>query len=91
MVKIQFSNQNELVLPEPLGRALGFREGDRVEVRRQDNTLCLRRWDPAHLPGPLTDLARIISSSRPPGSVDIDAYMDKHGYEQVDERPNLRA
>ena len=90
MVKVQFSNHNELILPETLGRALGLHEGDRVEVWRQDNALCLRRWDPTHLLGPLTDLARIISSSRPPGSVDIDALMDKHGYEQVDERPNLR-
>jgi bifunctional DNA-binding transcriptional regulator/antitoxin component of YhaV-PrlF toxin-antitoxin module len=90
MVRVQFSNHNELILPDTLGRALGLHEGDRVEVRRQDNTLCLRRCDPAHLLGPLTDLARIISSSRPPGSVDIDALMDKHGYEQVKERPNLR-
>jgi bifunctional DNA-binding transcriptional regulator/antitoxin component of YhaV-PrlF toxin-antitoxin module len=90
MVKVQFSNPNELILPEPLGRALGLHEGDRVEVRRQDNILCFRRWDPAHLPGPLADLARIISSSRPPGSIDVDAYMSKHGYEQVDERQDFR-
>jgi len=89
MIKVQFSNQNELILPEPIGRALGLHEGDRVEVRRQDNILCFRRWDPANLPGPLTDLAQIISSSRPRGSVDVDAYMDKHGYEQLDERPDL--
>jgi bifunctional DNA-binding transcriptional regulator/antitoxin component of YhaV-PrlF toxin-antitoxin module len=90
MIKVQFSNQDELILPKPLGRALGLHEGDRVDVRRQDNILCFRRWDPAHLPGPLTDLARIISSSRSPGSIDVDAYMDKHGYEQVNERPNPR-
>jgi bifunctional DNA-binding transcriptional regulator/antitoxin component of YhaV-PrlF toxin-antitoxin module len=88
MVKVQFSRQNELILPEPLGRALGLSEGDQVEVRRQDNVLCVRRWDPDHMPGPLTDLARIVSSSQPPGSVDVDRYMDKHGYEQLDERPN---
>jgi bifunctional DNA-binding transcriptional regulator/antitoxin component of YhaV-PrlF toxin-antitoxin module len=90
MVKIQFSNQNDLVLPEPLGRALGLHEGDRVEVRRQDNVLCLCRWDPAYVPSPLTDLARIISSSRLSGSVDVDAYLDKHGYEQINERPYPR-
>jgi bifunctional DNA-binding transcriptional regulator/antitoxin component of YhaV-PrlF toxin-antitoxin module len=88
MVKVQFSKQNQLVLPEPLGRALGLNEGDRVEVRREDNILCVRRWDPAHVPGPLTDLARIISSSQPPGSVDVDRYMNKHGYEQLNDRSN---
>jgi bifunctional DNA-binding transcriptional regulator/antitoxin component of YhaV-PrlF toxin-antitoxin module len=90
MVKVQFSKQNELILPEPLGRALGLSEGDRVEVRRQDNVLCFRRWEPDQLPGPLTDLAQIISSSRLPGSVDVDALLDKHGYEQVNERSDPR-
>jgi len=88
MVKVQFSSHKEIILPESLGRALGLHEGDRVEVRRQDNVLCFRRWDPASVPGPLTDLARIISSSCPPGSVDVDAYMDKHGYEQLHECSN---
>ena len=91
MVKVQFSTRDEIILPEPLGRALGLQEGDQVQVRRQDNVLCLHRWDPATLPGPLTDLAQIISSSRPSGSVDIDAYMDQHGYEQLDERSNSRS
>ena len=90
MIKIQFSSQEELVLPESLGRSLGLHEGDHVEVRRQDDVVCLRRWDPTHLPGPLTDLARIITSSQPPGSVDVESYMNKRGYEQVDERPDPR-
>ena len=34
--------------------------------------------------GPLTDLSRIVSSSLPVNSVDVEVYMDKHGYEQVD-------
>jgi hypothetical protein len=88
MVKVQFSSHKEIILPESLGRALGLHEGDHVEVTRQDNVLCFRRWDPTSVPGPLTDLTRIISSSYPLGSVDVDAYIDKHGYEQLDERPN---
>ena len=89
MVKVQFSKQNQLILPEPLGRALGLDEGDRVKVRREDNVLCVRRWDPAHVPGPLTDLARIVSSSQPPGSVDADSYLEAHGYEQFESRSVL--
>jgi hypothetical protein len=89
IVKVQFSKQNLSILTEPLGRALGLDEGDRVEVRREDNVLYLRRWDPAHVPGPLTDLARIVSSSEPPSSVDVDSYMDKHGYEQLESRSVL--
>ncbi|MFL7811597.1 MAG: AbrB/MazE/SpoVT family DNA-binding domain-containing protein [Anaerolineae bacterium] len=88
MVEVQFSDHKEIILPESLGRALGLHEGDRVEVKRQDNVLCLRRWDTTSVPGPLTDLARIISSSRPSGSIDVDEYMNKHGYEQLDERPD---
>ena len=71
-----------------LGGALGLNEGDRVEVSREDNVLCVRRWDPGHVLGPLTDLARIVSSSQPPGSVDVDSFMDKHGYEQLGARSN---
>lgn len=32
MVTVQFSTSNELILPESLGRALGLREGDRVQM-----------------------------------------------------------
>lgn len=87
MVEVQFSDHKEIILPESLGRALGLHEGDRVEVKRQDNVLCFRRWNTTSIPGPLTDLARIISSSRPPGSVDVDQYMNKHGYEQTGSVP----
>jgi bifunctional DNA-binding transcriptional regulator/antitoxin component of YhaV-PrlF toxin-antitoxin module len=89
MVTVQLSKREELILPESLGRTLGLREGDRVEVRRQDNVLWLRRRDTIRPPGPLTELARIVSSSRPPGSVDVEETMDKHGYEQVDGRFDL--
>jgi protein-tyrosine phosphatase len=37
----------------------------------------------------LTDLAQIITSSRPVGSVDMEALMDRHGYEQIDGRFDL--
>ena len=83
MVTVQFSKKQELILPESLGQALGLREGDRVEVQRQDNILRFQRRDAAHSPGPLTDLARIVSSSHPVGTVDVESYMDRHGYEQI--------
>jgi antitoxin component of MazEF toxin-antitoxin module len=83
MITVQFSKGKELVLPESLGHALGLREGDRVQVQRQDSVLWFRRRDTVQPPGPLTDLCRIVSSSLPVNSVDVDAYMDKHGCEQV--------
>ncbi len=89
MVTIRFSKNKELILPRSLGETLGLREGDRVQVQRQDDVLRLERRvttsgrDTTLSPGPLTNLAKIISSSRSPGSVNIEAYMDKHGYEQV--------
>jgi len=83
MVTVRFSKKEELILPESLGRALGLREGDRVEVQQQDNTLRFQRRDAVPSPGPLTDLTSIVSSSQPVGSVDVERYMDKHGYEQV--------
>lgn len=90
MVTVRFSKREELILPESLGRTLGLREGDRVEVQRQDNILWLRRRDMLHSPGPLTDLARIVSSSRPVGSVEVERYMDQHGYEQINGRSGFR-
>ena len=64
-------------------------KSDGVQVQRQDDVLQLQRRvttsgrDITFSPGPLTDLAKIISSSRSVGSVNIEQYMDKHGYEQV--------
>jgi len=89
MVKVQLSKQKELVLPESLGRILGLSEGDRVEVRRQDSILWLQRKGTIQALGPLTDLARIVSSTRPTGSVDVEKTMDKRGYEQIDGRIGL--
>ena len=90
MITVRFSKREELILPESLGHALGLREGDRVEVQRQDNVLRLQRRDMVRSSRPLTDLTRIISSSRPIGSVDVERYMDQHGYEQVYDRSDLR-
>ena len=89
MVIVQLSKDEKLILPESLGRSLGLREGDCVEVRRQDDVLWLRCSQISGALGPLTDLSRIISSSRPVGSVDVQEFMDKHGYEQIDECPDL--
>jgi hypothetical protein len=83
MVTVRFSKREEMILPESLGRDLGLREGDRVEVQRQDNMLRLQRRNVELSPGPLTDLTRIVSSSRPVGSVDVERYMEQHGYEQI--------
>ena len=89
MVRVRFSRGKELILPERLGESLGLREGDRVQVRRQENVLWIRREETVRSPGPLTDLARIMSSSRPVGSVDVERYRGQHGYEQMDGRPGF--
>jgi bifunctional DNA-binding transcriptional regulator/antitoxin component of YhaV-PrlF toxin-antitoxin module len=83
MVTVKFSKRQLLILPESLGRALGLREGDRVEIQRRERVLHLSRQEPLHQPGPLTDLTQIVTSSHPAGSVDVESFMDKHGYEQV--------
>ncbi len=89
MVTVRFSGKEELVLPESLGRVLGLREGDRVEVQRQDNILWFQRRDVIRSLEPLTDLTRIVSSSRPVGSVDVERCMDQHGYEQIHGRSHF--
>ena len=89
MITIELSKEEKLVLPESLGRRLGLREGDRVEVRRQNNVLWFQRKERLSDLGPLTDLSKIVSSSCPVGSVDVEDLMDKYGYEQFDERPGL--
>ena len=89
MVTVELSKEEKLVLPESLGRSLGLREGDRVEVRRQNDVLWFQRKERLSDLGPLTDLSKIVSSSCPVGSVDVETVMDKHGYEQIDERPGL--
>ncbi len=83
MVMVRFSEKEELILPESLGRVLGLHEGDHVEVQRWDNVLQFQRRDMARYSGPLTDLTKLVSSSRPVGSVDVERYMNQHGYEQV--------
>ena len=65
-------------LPESLGQSLGLRQGDRVEVHRQDNVLWIRPQDTVDPPGPLTDLVYIVSSSLPPNSVDVQEAMNRH-------------
>jgi hypothetical protein len=89
MLTIQFSPKEELILPRSLGLALGLREGERVDVQPRDGFLWFRRLPAKLAARPLTDLANIITTSLPVGSVDIEMTMDKHGYEQIDGRATL--
>ena len=89
MVTVQLSKGKQIVLPESLGQSLGLRDGDQVQVRRQDDVLWFQRKERLESVGPLTDLSRIISTSRPVGSVDIEKRLEKRGYEQIDERFDL--
>jgi hypothetical protein len=49
----------------------------------------MQRKDTLHTLGQLTDLAPIVSSTRPPGTVDVEETLDKPGYEQIDGRIGL--
>lgn len=95
MVVVKLSQDKEIVLPESLAAALGLREGDHVTVEFQDYVLRLQPDNPSSdMPcelttGSLTDLAKLITSSRPVGSVNVEDYMDKYGYEQFDGSENL--
>jgi bifunctional DNA-binding transcriptional regulator/antitoxin component of YhaV-PrlF toxin-antitoxin module len=89
MITVRFSKRKELIIPEYLGELLSLHEGDRVEVQCQDDTLQIQRSDDAHYSGQLTDLSKIISFSRPIGSVDVEKYMNRRGYEQLHARSNL--
>lgn len=89
MVTVRLSKGQELIIPESLAERLGLREGDWVEVQRQGDVLRIRQRQAGRPVGPLTELAQIVSSSRPVGSVDVARYMDKHGYEQVYGRSSL--
>jgi len=89
MLTIQFSPKEELILPRSLGLALGLREGERMDVQPRDGFLWFRRLPAKPTTRPLTDLANIITTSLPVGSVDIEMIMDKHGYEQIDGRATL--
>ncbi|MCX7855461.1 MAG: AbrB/MazE/SpoVT family DNA-binding domain-containing protein [Anaerolineae bacterium] len=64
MITVRFSKGQELVLPESLGRVLGLREGDRVEIRRLGKKLHIRRERRAFSPGPLTEISGIILARR---------------------------
>ncbi len=62
---------------------LVFRKGyAAVLLKRRGYRLpALRKLE--QYPGPLTDLSKIVTSSLPVNSVDVQVFMDKHGYEQV--------
>ncbi len=91
MITVRFSKRKELILPESLGKLLDLHEGDRVEVQRQDDTLQIQRSDDTYYSGQLTDLSKIISTSRPVGSVDVERYMGQRGYEQIDAHNGKRS
>ena len=76
---MQPPKDEKLILPESLERSLGLREGDFVEVRRQDDVLWLQRREMSDAVGPLTDLSGIVFSSHPVGSVDAEKTTDRRG------------
>jgi bifunctional DNA-binding transcriptional regulator/antitoxin component of YhaV-PrlF toxin-antitoxin module len=88
MVKVRIYQEDYVSMPESLGRKLGLQDGDQVELIRNGESIALRLCRQLLPPPPLTDLSKIISSSLPPGSVDVETVMDNHGYEQIYGRDN---
>ena len=82
MIEVKISDQPYLHIPISLSRQLNLAEGDQVELIRSGNLIALRK---RHKPPPsLRDLAGVVKSSLPKGSVDVARYTIQRGYESLD-------
>ena len=81
MTKVKRSNDSYLHVPESLSKRLDLMEEDEVEVVRLGHLVAL--WKPRRMapPGSLRELAGLVTSSRPKGSVDVSETMNQKGYE----------
>lgn len=83
MVTVRLSDQSDLQIPRELSDKLSLSDGDRVELVRRGDVVILHKIDrPGHLSS-LRDLAGVVRSSRPPGSVDVSERMNRKGYEHL--------
>ena len=83
MVTVRVSDRSDLQIPRGLSDELSLSDGDRVELVRRGNVVILQKID---RPGPaksLRELAGLVRSSHPPGSVDVSEYMNRKGYEYL--------
>jgi bifunctional DNA-binding transcriptional regulator/antitoxin component of YhaV-PrlF toxin-antitoxin module len=83
MVTVKISDQSDLQIPRGLSDELSLSDGDRVELVRRGDVVILQKIDRPGSSKSLRELAGLVKSSRPPGSVDVSEYMNRRGYEYL--------
>lgn len=85
MITVKISDESDLLIPREISTELSLSDGDRVEIVRRGDLLILQKVEPAETPRPLRELAGRVKSSRPRGSVDVNGYTTRKGYEFLGE------
>lgn len=83
MITVRVSDQSDLHIPRSLSTELSLSDGDRVELVRRGDRVVLQKVEPPSRPKPLRELAGLVKSSRPKGSVNVADYMTRKGYEYL--------
>jgi len=83
VVTVKVSDQSDLQIPCGLADELSLSDGDRVELVRRGDVVILQKIDRPGRTRSLRELAGLVKSSRPPGSVDVSEYMTRRGYEYL--------
>lgn len=83
MITVKVSDRHDLQIPRSLSAELSLSDGDQVRLVRWGDLVIVQKAGQASRPKPLRDLAGLVKSSRPKGSVDVAAYMTKKGYEYL--------
>ena len=83
MVTVKVSDQSDLQIPRGLSDELSLSDGDRVDLVRRGDVVILQKIDGAGSSKSLRELAGLVKSSRPPGSVDVSQYINRRGYEYL--------
>jgi bifunctional DNA-binding transcriptional regulator/antitoxin component of YhaV-PrlF toxin-antitoxin module len=83
MVTVRVSDQSDLQIPRSLSDELSLSDGDRVELARRGDVIILQKVDSPEPSRSLQELAGLVKSSRPPGSVDVSQYTAKGTYEPL--------
>lgn len=85
MVTVKVSDQPDLRIPRTLSTELSLDDGEQVELVRQGEVIILKKVEKPSRHKPLQELAGLVKSSRPPGSVEVAEYMSRKGYEYLDD------
>ncbi len=83
MITIKICDQSDLHMPRRLSDKLSLSDGDQVEFVRRGDVIILQKLNKPSSHRPMRELAGLVKSLRPRGSVDVSAYMNKKGYEYL--------